>query len=95
MKIIDSDIPVVVDFWAEWCGPCNAMRSLLEEIAKEFEGKIKVISVNVEKDPKIAAEHSISVIPAFLFYKDGKVAKTLVGAQAKNKLRKTIEEILK
>ena len=82
-EVLKSDKPVLVDFWAPWCGPCRMLAPVLAEIAVEKGDKIKVGKVNVDEEPDIAAKYGISGIPAMLLFKDGKVAATSVGFKPK------------
>lgn len=82
--VLKSDKPVLVDFWAEWCGPCRTIAPFLEEISKEFEGKVKVVKCDVDNSPEVTIKFSIRNIPTVLFFKDGKVADKQVGAVPKN-----------
>jgi len=88
---INCDIPVLVDFWAPWCGPCNAMGPVMDRLAEEFEGKAKVAKVNVDEEKQLAVEYSISAIPAILIFKNGEVVETLVGVHPEAMLRTKLE----
>lgn len=83
---------VVVDFWAPWCGPCKKIAPVVDEIAKEFDGKIKVVKVNVDENLKIAQEYSISGIPSILIFKEGEAVERLVGMMPKSSLVTNIEK---
>lgn len=85
-EVLNANIPVLVDFWASWCGPCKMMAPVVEEIAKEMEGKAKVCKVNIDEEQDLATEYGIMSIPTFLIFKDGKVIKSTVGVQDKQKL---------
>lgn len=85
-EVINSDIPVLVDFWATWCGPCKMIAPIVEEIAKDFEGKIKVCKVNVDQEGELAIKFGIMSIPTIMIFKGGKVEKTLVGYRSKEEL---------
>ncbi len=84
--VAGSKLPVVLDFWAPWCGPCRAMEPVLEEMAKEYAGKIVVGKVNVDESPETAMKHDILSIPTMLVFKDGEIVKTLVGSRPKKAL---------
>ncbi len=86
--VLGSAVPVVVDFWAEWCGPCKMIGPSLEEIAKEFDGKVKIAKVNVDENPGIAGQLGIRSIPTLMLYKDGKMTSQKVGAAPKGELKK-------
>ncbi len=92
--VMDSKIPVLVDFWAEWCGPCRLVSPLLDELAKEYEGKIKIAKVNVDENQQVSIDFHIRSIPTLLFFKNGQMVKQLVGAHPKTKLVEEIQEIL-
>lgn len=77
--VLQSDVPVVVDMWAEWCGPCRVLGPLLEEIAQDYVGKVKFVKVNVDHNPNLAARYGIMSIPTLLFFKEGQVAGQSVG----------------
>ncbi|MFT4096389.1 MAG: thioredoxin TrxA [Rhodoblastus sp.] len=88
--VLKSSEPVVVDFWAEWCGPCKMIGPSLEEIAKEMQGKIKIAKVNVDENPGVAGKLGIRSIPTLMLFKDGKLAAQKVGAAPKGELVKWI-----
>lgn len=92
--VIDSGKLSVVDFWAEWCGPCRAIGPVIEDLAKEFEGKVNVGKVNVDENPQVSMNYGITSIPAILFFKNGQVIDKLVGAQPKANFVKKIEQHL-
>ena len=89
-EVLQSTQPVVVDFWAEWCGPCRMIAPALEEIAKEMEGKVKITKLNVDENPGVAGKLGIRSIPTLMLFKDGKLAAQKVGAAPKGELSKWI-----
>jgi thioredoxin 1 len=84
--VLKSSEPVVVDFWAEWCGPCKAIGPSLEEISDEMAGKVKIAKVNIDENPDIAAQYGVRSIPTLVLFKDGEPASMQVGAKPKNAL---------
>lgn len=91
-EVLDSKNLSVIDFWAEWCGPCRAIGPVIEELAKEYDGTVNVGKVNVDNNPGVSMQYGITSIPAILFVKDGKVVDKLVGAQPKSNFVKKIEQ---
>ena len=92
--VAGSDTPVVVDFWAEWCGPCKMIAPILSEIAKEQAGKITIAKLNVDENPDLAMRFNVMSIPTLLVFKNGEVAKRLVGAKGKGQLLQELDEFL-
>ena len=92
-EVINSDMPVMVDFWATWCGPCKMLMPTVEEIANEYNGKIKVGKINVDDEMELAMQYKIEVIPTLLFFKDGKVVKKTTGVLEKKEIQKIIAEL--
>jgi thioredoxin 1 len=89
-QVLDSEKLSVIDFWAEWCGPCRAISPVIEELAKEYDGKVNIGKVNVDHNPQISMDYGITSIPAILFVKGGLVVDKLVGAQPKANFVKMI-----
>jgi thioredoxin 1 len=92
--VLKSDKPVLVDFWAEWCGPCRAVGPILEEIAAENADKIKVVKLNTDEEPSIAMKYGITSIPTMNVYVNGEIVKTIVGARPKPAMLKELEAFL-
>ncbi len=88
--VLDSSEPVVVDFWAEWCGPCKMIAPALEEIGKELEGRVKIVKLNVDENHQTATKYGIRSIPTLLMFKNGELAATQVGAAPKGRLAEWI-----
>lgn len=85
-EVLNSNIPVLVDFWAQWCGPCKMIAPIVSEIAQEYEGKIKVGKIDVDEEAELAIKFGVASIPTILIFKDGKIVNTSVGYVSKEKL---------
>ena len=86
LEVLKSDIPVLVDFWAVWCGPCQMLAPVLEDVANEYEGKIKVAKINVDEEPELAISYGVEAIPTLLLFKNGQIINKSVGYLDKNEI---------
>lgn len=90
----ESDVPVLVDFWAEWCGPCRRIGPIVDELAKEFEGSARMVKVNVDKCKRVASEFSVRSIPTLKLFKGGQIVDNFVGVQPKGVLERAIKKAI-
>lgn len=92
--VLKSDVPVVVDFWAEWCTPCRIVTPIIEELAKEYTGKVKVGKLNVDENQEASQNYHVMSIPTVMIFKNGQPVNSVVGAQSKENFKKAIDEVL-
>jgi len=92
-EVLKSDLPVLVDFFAEWCGPCKMMAPVIDELAKEYEGKVKIGKLNVDQAPETSQKYGVQSIPTLAFFKGGEVVETIVGFQDKDKLKEKLDSM--
>jgi len=90
--VLESDTPVLLDFWAEWCGPCKAIAPALDDLAGKYEGKVKIVKINIDENQQTPRQFGVRGIPTLMVFKDGKVAGTQIGAVSKTQLSQFIEK---
>jgi len=92
-QVLQSDKPVLVDFWASWCGPCTAVGPIVEELATEYDGKVKVAKVNVDENPATPGKYGIRAIPTLILFKDGKIVEQITGAAGKATFKALLDKV--
>ena len=93
-EVLKSDVPVLIDLWAPWCGPCKAISPVVEELAKEYSGRLKVVKMNVDDNPQTPSRYGVRSIPNLILFKDGQVRDQIVGAVPKAHLVKAIDQVV-
>jgi len=93
-EVLQSDTPVLLDFWAEWCGPCKAIAPVLDELAKQYEGKLRVVKINIDQNQQTPRTYGVRGIPTLMMFKNGKVEATQIGAVGKSQLTQMIDKAL-
>ena len=93
-EVLKSDLPVLVDFWAEWCGPCWAIAPVIKEVADDYQGKVKVGKLNVDNDNQIASQYGVRSIPALLIFKNGTIVNQIVGAVPKTRITEILDSVI-
>jgi thioredoxin 1 len=93
-EVLKSDTPVLLDFWAEWCGPCKAIAPVLDELAKQYEGKLRVVKINIDQNQQTPRTYGVRGIPTLMVFKNGKVEATQIGAVGKGQLTQMIDKAL-
>jgi thioredoxin 1 len=93
-EVTDSAIPVLVDFWAPWCGPCKMIAPVLDEIANEYDGKVKVVKINIDENQTTPSTYGVRSIPTLILFKDGQEVEKIIGAQSKQNLKQMVDKSL-
>ena len=93
-EVLQSSVPVLVDYWAEWCGPCKMIAPILDEIAQEYDGRLRIGKVNIDDQQNLASQHGIRAIPTLLVFKNGEVADQIVGLRSKRDLKSNLDRLV-
>lgn len=93
-EVLKSNLPVLVDFWTEWCGPCKMLESILKELSDEYAGRLKVVRVEANKNPGLSSKYKVYAVPTLILFRNGEVAETIIGVKPKEVLRKKIDAIV-
>lgn len=93
-EVVQSDMPVFVDFWAAWCGPCRMVAPIVEDLAKDNQGRLKVLKLNVDENQNLAGRFNVRSIPTLVLFKNGQEVKRIIGVQGKTQLQKAIDEVI-
>ena len=93
-QILKADVPALVDFWAAWCGPCRTVGPVVEELATEYAGKVKIAKLNVDENPLTASQYAVQSIPTMIFFKDGKKGSSLIGVQPVNEIERHLKLLI-
>ena len=93
-EVLESDLPVLVDFYATWCGPCKALTPIVEKIAGDYEGKLKVVKLNIDEAPGAPSQFAVRAVPTMVFFKDGQAVETLVGLKKEAEIKSTVDSLV-